>query len=97
MMYLFLFFASLIVPALSTEGDFPGLDWLTPPLTYNSDVIYQFPVGTWLESLALRRHNKILTTALSSPELFEVDMTARNRLSWSTLSKKTPAVPASSN
>lgn len=37
------------------------------------EVVHQFPLGTWLENLAIRKNGKILTTAITSPELFQVD------------------------
>ncbi|MCJ1270153.1 hypothetical protein MMC22_010049 [Lobaria immixta] len=65
--------ALLIVPARSTPFNGPGLDFWHPPLPVPVKVIHQFPVGTWMENLAVRRNGKILTTALSSPEIFQVD------------------------
>lgn len=64
---------SLILLTSSTAFKYPDLDWAkpTPPLTV--DVLHQFPVGTWLENLAIRRNGKILTTTLSSGEIFQVD------------------------
>lgn len=66
-----LIFTLLIVPTLSAK--YPSLEWYTPSLPLPVTVIHQFPVGTWLENLAIRRNGKILTTALSSPEIFQVD------------------------
>lgn len=65
---------SLIVPALSKQHfEWPGVNWDWPPLPLPVGVIHQFPVGTWVESLAIRNNGKILTTALSSPEIVQVD------------------------
>ena len=66
-----LLFASLIVPTLSTPFHTHDPGYRTP-LPLPVEVIHQFPPGTWLDNLAVRRNGKILTTALSSPELFEV-------------------------
>ena len=76
------FFAAGVVstlskPGYSTPPKFPGLDWLNTPRTLSSDVVYQFPVGTWVENLAIRQNGKILTTTLSSPELLQVDNEGR--------------------
>lgn len=68
-----LFFASLILPTLSTPSKDRDPNWHPHPLPLPAKVIHQFPVGTWLESLAFRRNGDILTTALSSPEVFLVD------------------------
>lgn len=78
---LVLFFVSLVVPTLSTPVEtFPGLDFVSPPLTSISSVIHQFPVGTWVENLALRRNGKILATTLSSPDIYQVDPEGRKPL-----------------
>lgn len=65
--------ACLIAPILSKEAPNPGLDHYYPPLPLPVTILHQFPAGTWLESLAVRKNGKILTTALSSPEIFQVD------------------------
>lgn len=36
------------------------------------EVLYQFPVGTWVEAMRPRHNGKILTTSLTSPDLVEV-------------------------
>lgn len=38
------------------------------------NILYQFPVGTWREDMAVREDGKILTTSLTTPELLDVDM-----------------------
>ncbi|MCJ1263454.1 hypothetical protein MMC22_003324 [Lobaria immixta] len=68
-----LFLTSLIAPALSASSDYGTLGYDYPGLPLAVEVVHQFPPGTWLENLAIRRNGNILTTALSSPELFEVD------------------------
>ncbi|MCJ1268685.1 hypothetical protein MMC22_008573 [Lobaria immixta] len=68
-----LLFTSLIVPNLSMPTDYAELEYYYPGLPLAVDVVHEFPPGTWLDSLAVRRNGNILTTALSSPELFEVD------------------------
>ncbi|MCJ1468532.1 hypothetical protein MMC07_007161 [Pseudocyphellaria aurata] len=68
---LFFLFASLVFPAVSFR--YPTQDWYHPPLPLPVNIIHQFPVGTWLENIAIRTNGKILTTALSSPEIFQVD------------------------
>ncbi|KAG8533540.1 uncharacterized protein KY384_001280 [Bacidia gigantensis] len=40
--------------------------------TIPTKLIYQFPNGTWLENLAVRPDNSILTTVLTSPDLYLV-------------------------
>ena len=68
-----LLFASLVVPSLSTPFNSRALDYYRPPLPLPVKVLHQFPAGTWLGSLAVWGNGKILTTALTSPELFQVD------------------------
>lgn len=72
---LMLFFASLIVPTLSEPKPFkyPDTDWYHASLPLPVKIIHQFPVGTWIENLAVRKNGGILATALSSPQLFQVD------------------------
>ena len=66
-----LLLASLVVPVLSgiMLRSVPG--W--PALPLPVEIVHQFPIGTWMENLVIRHNGKILTTALSSPELFQVD------------------------
>lgn len=72
-----LFCALLVVSALSQSVKKPGEGMyyrpLPLPLPLPVSVLHQFPAGTWLENLAVRPNGKIPTTALSSPEIFEVD------------------------
>lgn len=66
--------ALLIVSALSNPSEFFAFGSLSHPhLPLPVIVIHQFPAGTWIESLAIRNNGKILTTALSSPEIVQVD------------------------
>ncbi|MCJ1426458.1 hypothetical protein MMC29_004361 [Sticta canariensis] len=58
-------FASSFLPTLSTP--------IQPFAPVYVSTFYQFPVGTWLEDMAVRQNGKILTTSLTSPELLEVD------------------------
>lgn len=66
-------FASLVTPSILPPLYSPGLDPKHPPLPLTVKIVHQFPVGTWLENLILRDNGKILTTALSSPDIFQVD------------------------
>ena len=70
---LVLLFTSLLVPALSAPPEKRTNRYYYPGLPLPVQVVHQFPPGTWLDNLAVRRNGNILTTALSSPELFEVD------------------------
>ena len=49
----------------------------TPPSTSASapqaTVVHQFPIGTWVENLAIRKDGGILASILSSPELVYLD------------------------
>ncbi|MCJ1266241.1 hypothetical protein MMC22_006124 [Lobaria immixta] len=63
----------LIFASLITLSGSPPPDWVYPPLPLAVGVIHQFPIGTWIEDLAIQSNGKILTTALSSPEIFHVD------------------------
>ncbi|MCJ1268916.1 hypothetical protein MMC22_008804 [Lobaria immixta] len=65
--------ASLLVPTLPPPFNRAEPDYSPHPLPLPATVIHQFPAGTWLENLAVRRNGRILTTALSSPEVFQVD------------------------
>lgn len=67
-----IFLSTLILPSLSNP--------LLPPrssqqakLPLPVKTVHRFPLGTWLENLAVRKNGKILTTAVTSPELFQVD------------------------
>lgn len=73
-----LLFASLIVPTLSKPKPFkyPDTDWAHAALPLPVQVVHQFPVGTWMENLAVRKTGEILATCLSSPQLFQVDHNA---------------------
>ena len=53
----------LLLPLLST---------FTTAL-YPTKQIYQFPVGTWLENLAIRPCGSILVTSLTSPSLYQIN------------------------
>lgn len=71
-LFLSIFLPTLILPSLSNP--------LLPPRSSQQSklplpvkIIHQFPLGTWLENLAIRRNGNILTTAVTSPELFQVD------------------------
>ncbi|KAL8702314.1 MAG: hypothetical protein Q9201_004484 [Fulgogasparrea decipioides] len=48
--------------------------YLFPPsfaaVSYPTELVYQFPNGTWLENLAVRPSGSILTTVLSAPTLY---------------------------
>lgn len=74
-------FSALLLPVLisvllivaSPPYKYPGLDFFYPPLPLPVDVVHQFPVGTWIDNLAVRSNGKILATALSTPELYQVD------------------------
>lgn len=68
----YIYLSTLILPSLS--------DLLLPPRSSRQSelplpvkIVHQFPLGTWLENLAVRKNGKILTTAVTSPELFQVD------------------------
>ena len=71
-LFLSIFLSTLILPSLSNS--------LLPPRSSQKSnlplpvkLIHQFPLGIWLENLAIRRNGKILTTAVTSPELLQVD------------------------
>ena len=70
---LVLLLTSLIARALSALSDYETHEYYYPGLPLAIEIVHQFPPGTWLENLAIRPNGNILTTALSSPELFEVD------------------------
>lgn len=70
---LLLLSASFIVPTLSTPFKGRDLDRRRTPLPLPVRILHQFSVGTWMENLAIRPNGKILATALSSPELVQVD------------------------
>ncbi|MCJ1465108.1 hypothetical protein MMC07_003724 [Pseudocyphellaria aurata] len=75
-----LLFVSLVIPVLSmSPATIPKgiLNWIYPPLSFDVKVVHQFPAGTWIENLAVRKNGKILVTALSSPQLRQVDNRGR--------------------
>ncbi|KAI4120609.1 MAG: hypothetical protein LQ338_006885, partial [Usnochroma carphineum] len=53
----------------------PNPDALIPPhpLPLPVHIIHEFPKGTWVENLALRPSNQILTTLVTSPDLYQID------------------------
>lgn len=53
----------LLLPLLST---------ITTAL-YPTKQIYQFPIGTWLENLAIRPCGSILITSLTSPSIYQIN------------------------
>ena len=36
-------------------------------------VVHEFPKGTWVENLAIRKNDQILTTFVTAPEIYQVD------------------------
>ena len=71
LLMLMLLLASLVVPTLS--GILRGSARGYPALPLPFEIAHQFPIGPWMENLVIRHNGEILTTALSSPELFQVD------------------------
>lgn len=67
-----IFLSTLILPSLSNPA-LPPRSSQQPELPLPVKIVHQFPLGTWLENLAVRKNGKILTTAVTSPELFQVD------------------------
>ena len=45
---------------------------------YPTELIYQFPNGTWVENLAVRPDGSILTTIVTSPELYLIQPSSAN-------------------
>lgn len=69
---LYIFLTSLILPS-SSNPLLPPRNSQQSHLPLPVKILHQFPLGTWLENLAIRKNGKILTTAITSPELFQVD------------------------
>lgn len=61
-------FATVSLPVLANPAPLPR-----PTEFYPVEIIHQFPLGTWVENLAVRSNGQILATILSSPELYQVD------------------------
>lgn len=59
-------FLSFICVLTATCAGYPTKD------TFTSDV-WTFPLGTWVENLALRSNGHILATSIGKPEVWEVD------------------------
>ena len=63
--------------SISAFRSFPHAQALStrnkPELPLSVEVIYEFPPGTWLENIAVRRNGQILTTVLTAPEIYQVD------------------------
>ena len=53
--------------------DEPNRATLPLPLPLPVEVIRDFPPGTWLENIAVRRNGQILTTVTTAPEIYQVD------------------------
>ena len=68
---IFTFLASLITHG--TAYPTPATELIPRASSYNVDVIYEFPKGTWVENLAVRENGEILATLLSTPEVFLID------------------------
>lgn len=45
----------------------------TLPSTPLINIVYEFPINTWVENLAVRANGNILTTLITSPQVWEVD------------------------
>jgi hypothetical protein len=61
-------------PALSSANHAPALSVRDHPnLPLPVEVIHEFPPGTWLENIAVRRNGQILTTVTTAPEIYQVD------------------------
>ncbi|MCJ1376643.1 hypothetical protein MMC20_007886 [Loxospora ochrophaea] len=43
------------------------------PIPLPISTIYEFPLGTWVENLAIRSNGLILATIFSTPELYQID------------------------
>ncbi|MCJ1403251.1 hypothetical protein MMC11_006474 [Xylographa trunciseda] len=43
------------------------------PLPLPIHIIHEFPLGTWVENLAIRANGQILATLITAPELYQVD------------------------
>lgn len=72
----------LVVPMLYTLSSTLALCFIgvatSAPVTSSKMTtrdVWVFPNGTWLENLAVRSSGQILTTVLSSPDLYQVDPT----------------------
>lgn len=43
-----------------------------------SRLVYEFPLGTWVENLAVRSYGPILVTSVTAPTLYQIDPSAPN-------------------
>lgn len=67
-----IFLSTLILPSLSNPL-LPHRGSQQHKVHLRVKTVHQFPLGTWVENLAVRRNGKILATAITSPELFQVN------------------------
>lgn len=68
------FYVATLILAVPSHSHAPALSARqNPKLPLPVEVIYEFPPGTSLENLAVRRNGQILTTVLSAPKLYQVD------------------------
>lgn len=45
----------------------------TASTTIHTDIVHQFPNGTWLENMAVRRSGQILVNVLNTPDIYQID------------------------
>lgn len=50
------------------------------PVVDSTDVLYQFPNGTWIENLAVRSNGGIVATVLTAPQLLYFDPTGYSKV-----------------
>jgi len=70
----FLFLTSLV--SLSTLAHPTPYSHLTSQATASPalvEIIHEFPLGTWVENLAVRKNGQILASILTTPEIYLVD------------------------
>ncbi|GME51444.1 Six-bladed beta-propeller TolB-like protein [Neofusicoccum parvum] len=71
-------FSLILLSACSASTHTSSRSNAVPPTTRaSSEVIYQFPNGTWLENIAVRPNGNLLVTLVNVPEVWEVDPSAR--------------------
>ena len=63
----------VIASTLAHPANSPSISRAKAPLPLPIEIIHEFPHGTWLENLAVRSNGKILTTDISSPDLYQID------------------------
>ncbi|KAI4212685.1 MAG: hypothetical protein LQ351_004576 [Letrouitia transgressa] len=66
-----------------------NLEARAPPSASVVHIVHEFPKGTWVENLAVRKNGQILATLLNKPQVYQVDPSTGNPILLHTFSSST--------